>query len=157
MVAAFFTVMPWSDRIIILISKSRQGPNVSTTPITAMGCRQCLPLSVVQLKGKHCRKPHCRNGVVDTFRQVRCECTVPLSASSSATLVYATSTLQRHHQYSGNVAAAVRRRRHRVLRHSMPYYTETDSVTEWLNTALARPELAACLHCLTAFSSKIYF
>ena len=44
------------------------GPNVSTTPITAMGCRQCLPLSVVQLKGKHCRKPHCRNGVVDTFR-----------------------------------------------------------------------------------------
>ena len=32
-----------------------------------MGCRQCLPLSVVQLKGKHCRKPHCRNGVVDTF------------------------------------------------------------------------------------------
>ena len=29
-----------------------------------MGCRQCLHL---QLKGKHCRKPHCRNGVVDTF------------------------------------------------------------------------------------------
>ena len=28
-----------------------------------MGCRQCLPLSVVQLKGK----PHCHNGVVDTF------------------------------------------------------------------------------------------
>ena len=41
--------------------------NVSTTPITAMGYRQCLPLSVVQLKGKHCRKPHCCNGVVDTF------------------------------------------------------------------------------------------
>ena len=34
-----------------------------------MGCQQCLPLSVVQLKGKHCRKPHCRNGVVDTFEQ----------------------------------------------------------------------------------------
>ena len=46
---------------------TRFGPNISTTPITAMGCRQCLPLSVVQLKGKHCRKPHCRNGVVDTF------------------------------------------------------------------------------------------
>ena len=42
--------------------------NISTTPITAMGCRQCLPLSVVQLKGKHCRKPRCRNGVVDMFR-----------------------------------------------------------------------------------------
>ena len=40
-------------------------PNVSTTPITAMGCWQCLPLSVVHLKGKHCRKPHCRNGIVD--------------------------------------------------------------------------------------------
>ena len=25
----------------------------------AMGCRQYLPLSVVQLKGKHCQKPHC--------------------------------------------------------------------------------------------------
>ena len=34
-----------------------------------MGCRQCLPFSVVQLKGKHCRKAHCRNGVVDTFGQ----------------------------------------------------------------------------------------
>ena len=32
-----------------------------------MGCQQCLPLSVVQLKGKHYRKPHCHNGVVDTF------------------------------------------------------------------------------------------
>ena len=34
-----------------------------------MGCRQCLPLSVVQQKGKHCQIPHCRNGVVDTFGQ----------------------------------------------------------------------------------------
>ena len=31
------------------------------------GVPACLPLSVVQLKGKHCRKPHCRTGVVDTF------------------------------------------------------------------------------------------
>ena len=29
-----------------------------------MGCQLC---SVVQLKGKHCRRPNCRNGVVDTF------------------------------------------------------------------------------------------
>ena len=29
--------------------------------------KQCLPLIVIQLKGKHFRKPHCRNGVVDTF------------------------------------------------------------------------------------------
>ena len=43
--------------------------NLSTTPITAMGCRQYLPLSGVQLKGKHCQKTHCRNGVVDTFGQ----------------------------------------------------------------------------------------
>ena len=42
--------------------------NVSTTLITAMGCRQCLSLSVVQLKGKHCQKTHCRNGVVGKFR-----------------------------------------------------------------------------------------
>ena len=45
-----------------MLGTDTQGRNVSTTPITAMGCRQCLPLSVVQLKGKHCWKPHCRNG-----------------------------------------------------------------------------------------------
>ena len=49
------------------ICREKPCPNVSTTPITAMGCRQCLPLSVVQQRGKHCWKPHCRNGVVDTF------------------------------------------------------------------------------------------
>ena len=32
-----------------------------------MGFRQCLPLSVVQMKGKHCRQPHYRNGVEDTI------------------------------------------------------------------------------------------
>ena len=37
----------------------------SSTGFHALG--KCLPLSVVQLKGKHCPKPHCRNGVVDTF------------------------------------------------------------------------------------------
>ena len=42
-------------------------PNVSTTPITTMGCRQCLSLSAVQLKSKHCQKPQCRSGVVDMF------------------------------------------------------------------------------------------
>ena len=34
-----------------------------------MGCRQCLPLSVVQLKWKHCQNTHCCNGVVDMFGQ----------------------------------------------------------------------------------------
>ena len=33
---------------------SRAGRNVSTTPIMAIGCWQCLPLSDIQLKGKHC-------------------------------------------------------------------------------------------------------
>ena len=42
-------------------------PNVSSTPITAMGCQQCLPLTVVQLKGKHCRKPYCPNEVEITY------------------------------------------------------------------------------------------
>jgi hypothetical protein len=57
----------------------RKCPNISTTPITAMGCRQCLPLSVVQLKGKHCRKPHCRNGVVDMFGQyIQCRLSMAL-------------------------------------------------------------------------------
>ena len=44
-----------------------EGPNVSTTPITTMVYRQCLPLGVVQLKGK----PQCCNGIVDTFGQGR--------------------------------------------------------------------------------------
>ena len=45
---------------------TNQGPNVSTTSIMAMGCRQYLPHIVVQLKD---RKSHRRNGVVDTFGQ----------------------------------------------------------------------------------------
>jgi hypothetical protein len=51
--------------------ETSQRPNVFTTPIMAMGCQQCLPLTLsdVQLEGKHCRKPHCRNGVVDTLGQ----------------------------------------------------------------------------------------
>ena len=49
----------------------------TTTSITAIGCWQCLPLSIVQLKGKHCRKPHCRNGVVDTFGQGKETATKP--------------------------------------------------------------------------------
>ena len=53
----------------VIFDQKRQRPNVSTTPIEAMGFWQSLPISAVQLKGKHCRKPHCRNGVVDTFRQ----------------------------------------------------------------------------------------
>ena len=39
--------------------------NVSTTPITAMECRQYLALSVVQLKGEHCY-----NRVVGTYWQI---------------------------------------------------------------------------------------
>jgi hypothetical protein len=35
----------------------------------AMGCQKFLSLSVVQVKGKHCRKPHYRNGVVDTLQR----------------------------------------------------------------------------------------
>ena len=46
-----------------------QGANVSATLIMGMGCQQCLLLSVVQLKGNHCPKPHCRNGMVGTFGQ----------------------------------------------------------------------------------------
>ena len=43
--------------------------NIFTTPITAMRCRNVyLTLfSVVHLKGKHCKKKHCRNWVVNTF------------------------------------------------------------------------------------------
>ena len=36
-------------------------------PLRQWGCWQCLPLSVVELKDKHCQKTHCRNGVVDTL------------------------------------------------------------------------------------------
>ena len=33
-----------------------------------MQCRQCFHLSFIQLRGKHCQKPNCPNGVVDTFK-----------------------------------------------------------------------------------------
>ena len=49
-------------------SRSELWPNVSRTPFTAMGCQHCLPLSVVQLKGNHCEKPHWLHGVADTCR-----------------------------------------------------------------------------------------
>ena len=54
------------NRDVFFGKVKKPSPNVDTTPITEMRCRQCLPLSVVQLKGKHCGKPHCCNGVVDT-------------------------------------------------------------------------------------------
>ena len=62
-------VLP-QQRQLLKVLFEWHSPNVSTTPIMAMGCRQCLPLSIVQLKGKHCRKLRCRNGVVDTFKHV---------------------------------------------------------------------------------------
>ena len=43
-------LVPWVPDTHITLE---QCLNVSTTPITAMGCRQSLSLSVVQLKGKH--------------------------------------------------------------------------------------------------------
>ena len=46
-----------------MVQDFRPSLNVSRTPIT--GCQQCLPLSVVRLKCKQCRKPHSRNGLVD--------------------------------------------------------------------------------------------
>ena len=46
---------------------SQKRPERIYNSLTAMGCQQCLSLSVVQLKGKHCRKPHCNNWVVDMF------------------------------------------------------------------------------------------
>ena len=38
-------------------------------PLRQWGYQGCLPLSVFQLEGEHCQKPHCRNGVVDKFGQ----------------------------------------------------------------------------------------
>ena len=62
---SFFCISLMKYRKLLQLShQNSPSPNVSTTPITAMGCWQCLPLSVVQLKGKHCH-----NGVVDTFGQ----------------------------------------------------------------------------------------
>ena len=60
---------------------------LTLTPIKAMGCLQCLPLSIVQLKGKLCRNPHCCNGVEDTFGLI--EWTV------SKTLIWSLIIIQR--------------------------------------------------------------
>ena len=70
-VSVYWPTGPWFEFLqnffFSLIIYNWPSPKVSTTPITAMGCQQCLSLSVVHLKGKHCRKPYCRNEVVDTF------------------------------------------------------------------------------------------
>ena len=55
------------DQFSTIGSSTILGLNVSTSHIMEMGCRQCLPLSVVKLKGKQCRKSNCLNGVVDMF------------------------------------------------------------------------------------------
>ena len=44
---------------------------LSKTPNYSNGFWQSLPLSVVLLKGKHCRKPHCCKVIVDMFGQRR--------------------------------------------------------------------------------------
>ena len=41
--------------------------SVSTISIMLMGGWQSLPVSVVQLRGKHCQKPNCHNEFVDMF------------------------------------------------------------------------------------------
>ena len=61
-----------------------------------MGCRQCLHLSVVQLKGKHCRKPHCRNGVVDTFGPRRLHIIICLVAGIGIVLVRVLLVIKKH-------------------------------------------------------------
>ena len=48
-------------------SKCSLGPNESTTPLRQWSFRQCLSFSWTTLRGKHFRKLHCRNGVVDMF------------------------------------------------------------------------------------------
>ena len=50
-----------------LVDQEPDQNHMDGTKHTAMGCRQCLSLSVVQLKGKRRQKTHCRNGVVETF------------------------------------------------------------------------------------------
>ena len=40
-----------------LLLNTRVGLTVSKTPITTMGCRQCLPLTIVQLKGNIFENP----------------------------------------------------------------------------------------------------
>ena len=46
---------------------------ICESSLTVMGCWQCSPLILVELKGKHCGKLHCHNGVVDTFGQWQAE------------------------------------------------------------------------------------
>ena len=81
------------DHVLLWSTNTGHSPNVSTTPITAMGCRQCLSLSVVPLKGKHCRKPHCHNGVVDTFGLWQCSAVSVQSKENLNDLMFCLCTL----------------------------------------------------------------
>ena len=62
----------WFERLFQHLWCGKHNTHISSSQyslITAMGCQQCLPLIVLQLKGKHCR-----NGVVDTFQQLALPC-----------------------------------------------------------------------------------
>ena len=61
-------IYPCAQNAVYSMGHSLLCSNISATLITAMGCRQCLSLSVVHLKGTNCLKPHCRSGVEGTFR-----------------------------------------------------------------------------------------
>ena len=56
----------WNGSLLFWTYFNSLSPKWSTIPITAMGRRQCLPLSIIiqKLKGKHCWKTHCRNWIV---------------------------------------------------------------------------------------------
>ena len=62
-----------------ILKHGRLSQNVSTTPITAIGCRKHLPLCVVQLKAKYCQKTHYCNGA---------DCGKPRSIFQHGTLKY---------------------------------------------------------------------
>ena len=90
------------------------GPNLSTTHIMAMGCRQCLPLSVVQLKCKHCRQTHCHNRVVDLFE---------LALLKPSAFSRAKDVQWRYSYRSWKFSLG------KFLRHSVPYTLVMDMIT----------------------------
>ena len=69
--AAFHLHAKPQRKIMTKVLNMNKCLNVYTTPITAMGFRQCLTFSWTTLRGKHCRHPIAIMEVVDTFRPWR--------------------------------------------------------------------------------------
>ena len=80
--------------------------NACATPITGMGCRQCLPFSWTTLRGKHCQYPIALVWFAHAFR--------PRPASEDCVNLYFFANLQKLSKYSFCGSKSIKNRNNTV-------------------------------------------